>query len=164
MKKIFYLLILSAMLIASCQPESKPVDTTATEKAVNSLMDTYLKFWNARDVQSLTALLTDNGLFCGTDPSEFMDKKLLSEGWAEIWADTTASHSYTVDKRVIRVASDGNSALVVEQFGMTQFTGKLQIRLVAQAVKSGDSWLIDFISWSFIPKNEDLGKLFKALE
>ena len=41
---------------------------------------------------------------------------------------------------------------------------KMPVRMVSHLVKSGNDWLIDFISISFIPNNEDLGKLNKALE
>jgi len=47
---------------------------------------------------------------------------------------------------------------------MEVFSQKMPMRIVYHLVKNGDNWLIDFISWSFIPNNEDLGKLNKALE
>ena len=66
--------------------------------------------------------------------------------------------------REIRIAADGNSAVSVEQMFMEVFSQKMPMRIVYHLVKNGDDWLIDFISWSFIPNNEDLGKLNKALE
>lgn len=29
--------------------------------------------------------------------------------------------------------------------------------------KSGESWKFDFVSWNLIPRNEDMGKINKAL-
>jgi ketosteroid isomerase-like protein len=127
-------------------------------------MDTYLNLWNAKDVNSLSALLADDGQFYGSDPAEIMDKKTLSDSWTKSFADTSANFSYTVEKRDILLAPDGNSAIVTEQFAFTQLTGKLKIRLVSQIVKSEDTWKIEYLSWSVIPKNEDLGKLVMALE
>ena len=44
------------------------------------------------------------------------------------------------------------------------FSQKIPVRMVYHLVKNGDNWLFDFVSWNFIPNNEDLGKLNKALE
>jgi ketosteroid isomerase-like protein len=127
-------------------------------------MDTYLKLWNAKDVNALLALLADDGLFCGTDPSELMDKKLISNAWALAFADTTLKFFFSVDKRIIRVTSDGNSAIVMEQFVRNPYTPKIPWRLVSHVVKTGNGWKLDFISWNLIPKNEDIAKLNKAVD
>jgi len=164
MKKLYYILIVAALLSVSCQPKPQTVDTAAVKEAVNTFMDTYLNLWNAKDVNSLSALLADDGQFYGSDPTEIMDKKTLSDSWTKSFADTSANFSYTVEKRDILLAPDGNSAIVTEQFDMSPFTGKLKIRLVSQIVKSEDPWKIEYLSWSVIPKNEDLGKLVMALE
>jgi hypothetical protein len=41
---------------------------------------------------------------------------------------------------------------------------QIPFRLVYHAAKTGDKWLIDFASRNFIPENEDISKLNKALE
>jgi ketosteroid isomerase-like protein len=164
MKKLFYLLIVAAMITVSCQPKTQTVDTTAAKEAVNTFMDNYLKLWNAKDVNSLSALLADDGQFYGTDPTEIMDKKRTSDAWMKSFADTSANFRYAVEKRDILLAPDGNSAIVTEQFVMSQVTGKLKIRLVSQLLKSEDTWKIEYLSWSIIPKNDDLGKLITALQ
>jgi ketosteroid isomerase-like protein len=127
-------------------------------------MDTYLKFWNAKDANSLTTLLVDDGLFCGTDPTELMDKKTITTAWIQAFTDTTLKFNFSVDKRKIRVTSDGSSAIILEQFTSNPYTPKIPWRLVSHAVKTDDKWKLDFISWNLIPKNEDIGKLNKALE
>ncbi len=108
--------------------------------------------------------MADDGLFCGTDPSELLDKKALSDMMTQSLADTTMIWSYSIDKREIRVAADGSSAIVLEQFTMPGISPKIPTRLVYHVVKASDKWMFDFISWSFIPKNEDILKLNKALE
>jgi hypothetical protein len=35
--------------------------------------------------------------------------------------------------------------------------------MVCHAAKTDDAWKFDFISWSFIPRNEDIEKINKAL-
>lgn len=152
------------MIIVSCQPKTQPVDIAAAKVEVNDFMDTYLKLWNAKDANSLTALLAEDGMFCGTDPSELMNKKTISDAWVQAFADTTLKFIFSVDKREIRVESDGNSAIVMEQFTVNPYTPKIPWRLVSHIVKTGDGWKLDFISWNLIPTNEDIPRLNKALE
>jgi uncharacterized protein (TIGR02246 family) len=166
MKKIYCLTLLAVMIIAGCQQkvQNKPVDMTAVKEEITILMDKYLNAFNTKDASTITALFADDGLFCGTDPSELMDKKTLSDMMTQSFADTTMIWSYSIDKREIRVATDGSSAIVLEQFTMPGISSKIPTRLIYHVVKAGDKWMFDFISWSFIPKNEDIVKLNKALE
>lgn len=165
MKKIYYFPLLAVMIIAGCQPkvQNKPVDLAAVKEEITILMDKYLNAFNTKDASTITALFADDGLFCGTDPSELMDKKALSDMMTQSFADTTMIWNYSIDKREIRVATDGSSAIVLEQFTMPGISSKIPTRLIYHVVKAGDKWMFDFISWSFIPKNEDILKLNKAL-
>lgn len=166
MKKIYCLTLLAVMITAGCQPkmQNKPVDLAAVKEEITILMDKYLNAFNTKDASTITALFADDGLFCGTDPSELMDKKALSDMITQSLADTTMIWSYSIDKREIRIATDGSSAIVLEQFTMPGISSKIPMRLIYHVVKAGDKWKFDFISWSFIPKNEDILKLNKALE
>ena len=166
MKKSIYIFSIAVIIITACQPKTKTVtvDTAAAKIAVTTLLDKYNSAWNAKDVSTMTALLTDDGLFCGTDSSELMDKKTLSAGWTQAMSDTSMNFNYSVDKREIRIAADGNSAIALEQFNMKAICPKIPVRLIFHVVKSGDNWMIDFLSWALIPKNEDIEKLNKALE
>jgi len=165
MKNLFLIVFVAASVFA-CQPKPQPVvvDLTASKAEVNTLMESYLTAWNARDVTTLVSLITDDGLYCGSDPTEWMDKKTTADAWTMAFSDSIANFSYSVEKREIRITSDGNSAIVIEQFTMKAFAPKIPVRLVSHAVKTGNGWKLDFISWSFIPKNEDIRKLNMALE
>jgi ketosteroid isomerase-like protein len=141
-----------------------PVDTESAKVAVSALFDKYNSAFLAKDANTLIALLTENALACGTDPSEFWDKKQISAAWTQSFADTSLKISYSRDKREIRVSRDGNSAIVVEQFTFPLISPKISVRCIYYAVKYDEKWMVDFISWNLIPKNEDLAKLNKALE
>ena len=141
-----------------------PVDTESAKIAVSVLFDKYNSAFSAKDANMLIALLTEDALTCGTDPSEFWDKKQISAAWTQSFADTSLKISYSPDKREIRISKDGNSAIVVEQFTFPLISPKISVRCIYHAVKSDEKWMIDFISWNLIPKNEDIGKLNKALE
>ncbi len=166
MKKILYVMLLAVMTITACQTKTKviPVDTAAAKVAVTTVLDKYNSAFKAKDANALMILFTNDGLYCGTDSRELLDKASLSNMMNQAFADTSLKVNYSIDKREIRIAADGNSATSVEQMIMKAFSQKMPVRMVYHLVKNGDNWLFDFISWSFIPNNEDLGKLNKALE
>jgi uncharacterized protein (TIGR02246 family) len=166
MKKTFYVTLVAVMIIIACQPKTKtvPVDTAAAKVAVTTVLDKYNSAMKAKDANTIMTLLTDDGLYCGTDSKELLNKADLLSGMNQSFADTTLVMNYTIDKREIRIAADGNSAIAVEQMFFKAYSQKIPIRLVYHLIKNNDNWLFDFVSWNFIPNNEDLGKLNKALE
>jgi uncharacterized protein (TIGR02246 family) len=166
MKKIYYLLLVAAMIITACQTKTKivPVDTAAAKVAVTALLEKYNSAMKAKDANTLMTLLTEDGLYCGTDSKELLSKAELSNMMNQTLADTSLVMNYAIDKREIRIASDGNSAIALEQMFFKAFSQKIPIRMIYHLVKNNDNWLFDFVSWNFIPNNEDLGKLNKVLE
>jgi ketosteroid isomerase-like protein len=154
------------MTITACQTKTKivPVDTAPAKVAVTTALDKYNSAFRSKDANALMTLLTDNGLYCGTDSKELLDKASLSNMMNQSFADTSFKVNYSIDKREIRIATDGNSAIAVEQMFFKAFSQKIPVRMVYHLVKNNDNWLFDFVSWNFIPNNEDLGKLNKALE
>jgi uncharacterized protein (TIGR02246 family) len=166
MKKTFYVTLVAVMIIIACQPKTKtvPVDTAAAKVAVTTVLDKYNSAMKAKDANTIMTLLTDDGLYCGTDSKELLNKADLLSGMNQSFADTTLVMNYTIDKREIRIAADGNSAIAVEQMFFKAYSQKIPIRMVYHLIKNNDNWLFDFVSWNFIPNNEDLGKLNKALE
>jgi uncharacterized protein (TIGR02246 family) len=166
MKKTFYVMLVVVMTITACQTKTKivPVDTAAAKVAVTALLEKYNSAMKAKDANTLMTLLTEDGLYCGTDSRELLSKAELSNMMNQSLADTSLVMSYSIDKREIRIASDGNSAIALEQMFFKAFSQKIPIRMIYHLVKNNDNWLFDFVSWNFIPDNEDIGKLNKALE
>jgi len=166
MKKIYTTLSMAVLVIVSCQqtPQVIPVDIEAEKAAVAALFDKFNSAFNAKDAAAMTAFLTEDALSCGTDPTEFWNKKQITDLWTQSLADTALKINYSYSKREIRVAADGNSAIVVEQYIMPFLSSKIPLRNVCNAVKTNENWMIDFLSWNFIPKNEDIPKLNKAVE
>jgi len=166
MRNTLIFLMMAMIILAACQPKPKtvPVDTAAAKDSVSTLLDKFNSAMKAKDANTIAALITEDGLICGTDPSEFWDKSRFVEEWKKAAADTSVKFTYSIDKQEIRIASDGNSAIAIEQAILASLSPKIPFRLVYHAVKTGDKWLIDFASWNFIPKNEDIPKLNKALE
>lgn len=132
--------------------------------AVSSLLDVFHKAFKEKDAGTLMSLLADDGIFCGTDPSEVWNKKQTAAGFEQGFADPSMIFDILVDKREILVAEDGRSAIAIEQAFFKFISPNIAWRTVYHAFKSGAEWKLDFVSWSFIPRNEDIGKLNRALE
>lgn len=161
MKKLLLLATLAILIIAACQPNAKVdvVDMKAANKAIDKLSDTYLLAWNTKDQASLIDLTSDEGIFFGSDPSEILDKKGLTEMFSMVFSDTTTDYSYIVNLREIKLAKDGKSGLVIEHINMNGWSPEMPMRQTFQFVKSGSDWKIEFISWGFLIQNEKVQKL-----
>jgi len=74
--------------------------------AVTALLDKYNSAFKAKDVATLAAFLAEDGLYCGTDPSEIWDKKQASVGFEEGLASISLVIDHTVDRREMLIAED----------------------------------------------------------
>jgi uncharacterized protein (TIGR02246 family) len=166
MKRLLLVLFIVAIAFTSCLTKTKglPADLTAAKVAVTKVLDTHWSAVKAKDANAVLALLTDDVLSCGTDSKEFWNKTDLYNSIEQVFADTSLKIDITIDKREIRIAKDGNSAIALEQMFMKPYSEKIPVRNIYHLVKVNDIWQIDFTSVSFIPNNEDIGKLNKALE
>jgi ketosteroid isomerase-like protein len=166
MRKFFFFFFILAIITASCQTGQKvaPVDPAEAKAAVTRILDSHWSAVKAKDADAVMALLTDDFLSCGTDPREFWNKTDLYNSVRQMLADTSFHFDVTVDRREIRIARDGNSAIAIEQMVVKPFSQKMPIRTVFHLVRENNAWLIDFSGTSFLVNNEDIEKLNKALE
>jgi uncharacterized protein (TIGR02246 family) len=166
MRKTLFVLSVAVIILIACEqkPKIATVDKEAAKEAIVSVLDKYHSCLFNKDINSMLPLMAEDGLYCGTDSKEFLDKSAISNAMTQMFADTTLKVSYLIDKREVRIAADGNTAIAVDQFIMALISPKIPVRWVFHLVKTGDAWLIDFTSLSLIPNNEDLGKLNGALE
>ena len=164
MKKYVLLLFIVALIITSCQTKVIPVDLAAAKVAVTKVLDNYWSAFKAKDANAVLTLYTDDILSCGSDSKELLNKAEISNAIKQMLADSSLKINFTLDKREIRIAKDGNSAIALEQMLWRPMSQKIPIRIVYHLVKVNDNWLFDFLSASFIPNNEDISKLNKALE
>lgn len=150
--------------LKKAQEAKKLEGREAVKASVAALLDKYDSSFKAKDAPAVIALLAKDGLFCGTDPTEIWNKKQISEAWTQAFAETSMTIDFTVDKREILVAEDENSAIAIEQLYFKFISPNIMWRVIFHAFKSGEDWKLDFISWNFIPKNEDIEKINKAVE
>ncbi len=118
MKKLLVItaLLLFAGIAFGQTSKTTQVDFETEKAAVADLFDKYYSAINAKDAATLATFLTEDVLVCGTDPSEFWNKEQITDAWTQGLADTTLEINITIGKREIRVADDGSSVIVVEEY------------------------------------------------
>jgi len=163
MKDNLIVLLIFAVTFVSCQTKTK-VDMTESKDAVAKVLDAHWSALKAKDADAVIALVTDDFLSCGSDSKEFWNKTDMYNTVKQMLANSELKIDITVDKREIRIAKDCNSAIAFEQMFLTPFSQKIPVRTVYHFVKENNTWLIDFTSTGFIPNNDDIDKLNKALE
>jgi len=166
MKKTAFLIWAVLVILTSCQqkPVTVAVDPEAVKAELATFMDEYNVVYKAMDINKMTALCNDNAMFLGTDPSEFWNKKQITDLFMAQASDSTMKIEFKVDRREILVAADGKSAIIVEQFFIPLISTKLQVRCIDKVVKVNDKWMFDLLSWNIVARNEDIPKLNAALE
>lgn len=81
----------------------------------------------------------------------------------DMFADQSFSPSISVSQREIHLDKDGNSAIVMDQF-FFEWNKKIPVRHIAHFVRTGDQWICNFLSTTYVPNDEDMGKIFNALK
>jgi ketosteroid isomerase-like protein len=71
------------MVIIACQqtPKTVPVNVEAEKAAISVLFDMLMAAYDAGDAAALVTFFTEDGSFCGTDPSEFMNKQEIKDAF-----------------------------------------------------------------------------------
>ena len=162
MKSILCVMLLVSLMSISCK--TKTVNTDKAKSEVTAQLDKYWASLMNKDMNSLEDLFTDDGLFCGTDPKELLNKKGYVDLSKQTLADTSIKWKCIIEKREVRLAGDGSTAIALDQFLAPGFSQKIKFRLVAYLIKTKNIWKIDFLSLGVIPLNEDFEKLNKALD
>ena len=171
MKKNILFAILAVIFIAGCQPkvddkqekQDEPIDLASVKDSISLVMDNYFEAYNSKDLETYSNLLADDGLFCGTDPGEFWNKKEIVDMVKLQFADTSFNWTLSPDNQEIRVSSNGMSAIIVSQYLVTQISPKIPIREITHIIKAENRWLISFTCYNFITENENVEKLNQAL-
>ncbi len=161
------LLLFSVVLILSLGCVTNTFAQQADEavvKEITSICDNFYSEMKSINVDAFKKIMTDNSLYCGTDPGEFWTKDEMLKLLSQMAENKSLKLELSVDKRVIRVGADGKSAVVVEQSAANWISKNIPVRLVSYWIKTGDGWKLDFQSASMVPKNEDLVKIDKMLK
>lgn len=142
--------------------KSDQVDIQAEINMINDLMDKMDAEFEKGDATTFLSSLSDDALVCGTDPSEFWNKEQYL-GMQDTGSNDNAPDFKYIDDRVVKVAPDGNSAIVVNQF-MIGWSPNIPLRNDFHLIKTDEGWKVFFVNIAFIPKNEHIGMINKAIE
>jgi hypothetical protein len=161
MKKIICLLFGAAMAVTAFTSKniSSTVQTQTTNEAIIALLDKFHKSFGNRDTATLRTVMTNPGLFCGTDPIEITNDREFALDYLiqSYFADTATV--YAVNTREIQIASDEKSAISVEQFIYTPRSRYLPVRCNIHLIKIKDRWMIDSFVHSFVISPYDMEKI-----
>lgn len=168
MKTNILFVFLAIVFVVGCQPKvqdkpDKPVDLASVKDSISLVMDNYFKAINTKDLEAYSSLLADDGLFCGTDPDEFWSKNEVVDLMKQQFADTSFNWNISPDKQEIKVSPNGMSAIIVNQYLVTQLSPKIPMREITYINKAENKWLISFTGYNFITENENVDKLNKVL-
>lgn len=162
MKRNLLVIFIAVLSLTACKQTPATVDIEGETAVIDSVFNKFNNAFDARDVTTLASLLTEDALCLGTDPSEFLTKQQITDMWKQMLADSAILINYLSERR-IKVATDGNSATVIEQYMMPAISLKIPWRNAYHLVKVNDKWMIDVLNCALIPKNEDMPKLNQAL-
>ncbi|MFN8239751.1 MAG: hypothetical protein U0X39_03260 [Bacteroidales bacterium] len=166
MKTRVFFFCIAMLFIASCQQQNKvvPVDLSAEKTTLNGRMDQFNADMKSGNVSGLVSALTDNGIWCGTDKAEVLDKPGITKLLEQSMTDTTFKMTFNVDRRELIVSPDGKSAIGMDQMVISNISPSVPVRSVIHFIKVDDKWMYDFFSIAFIPDNKDIALINKAME
>jgi len=160
--------MLSLLVLWGCNETPKTLSDAEKEgvkEEVASAVQKYHDETTAKNIDTVMSLFTEDGLYCGTDKDEFWSYTDLTNMMKYMMSDSANTLVYNIEKLEIKVSNDGKSAIAVEQYHMPHVFGEnLPVRSITHLVKVEDSWKIDFLNWSLLPANQDLGKIITVLE
>ena len=101
MKKIYFPLLATMILVASCQMKTKtvPYDPIAAKAEVSKALDSINMAAKARDNKTFLSFFTEDGLYCGTDPKELWTKEDYAKLVEKMLADTTMHFDMKITNR-----------------------------------------------------------------
>lgn len=161
----------AALMLLACQPPATeeaetaaPVDVQQVESEVRAFVADFMAAQKRFDFEAIRGMTADDGLFMGTDPGELFGKDELMGEMQRISEIEGVDLDFTVDEERIRVADDGQSAVVVQQFMLDLISQHIPVRWTYHLVKEGDGWLVDVTNIALIPLNRDLRRIDAAFE
>lgn len=161
MKKIIYFLTFSVLIITAFGPsaDNSVSQTQTTYDAIAATLDMFHKSFGNRDTATLRTILTNPGLYGGTDPMEISNDRdfVLDYLMNSYFADTATA--YSVNSREIQIAGDEKSAIAVEQFIYPPRSKIFATRCNIHLVKINKKWMIDSFVHSLVISTDDMEKI-----
>lgn len=177
MRKIIFPVI-AMMLLLACTESDKPtsqvaednstpvtqavVDTAKARQDLNAMADDIHNLFKKKDIAFVDKYMAKDGIYLGTDPTEILTYDEFRDYEQQMFSDTALKiPDYKIARREIVV--NGPSAIIIDQYFFPDISEKVMLRNISHARHENGKWMVDMFSWNFIPKNEDVPKINKAL-
>ena len=161
MKKLFFYIISSVIIITafSTKTNKSSYQIQTPNDDIIAILNKFHTSFGRRDTATLKSILTNPGLYCGTDPIEISNDRnfVLDYLMQSYFADTATV--YSVNTREIQITSDEKSAISVEQFIYPPRSKNFPTRCNIHLVKIKDKWLIDSFVLSLVISPYDMERI-----
>ncbi len=166
MKRNLFLTVFVVILLTGCKQKAQNVtiDLDAIQKEASSLIDKYQDAVFSKDLDALSSTMAEDGLYCGSDPTEIWTKQEMIGLWQVLFADSTYDTKFNVELRKIKVSKDGHSAIVMQHAKYPGFSPKLKVRQTYHMSTQANNWMFDYIDYAILFGNEDIVRVNEALE
>jgi ketosteroid isomerase-like protein len=162
MKTIFPLLMLALLAACTTTPAPDPVDLAAEEVAISEVFDLLFNAVDEKNIEQLASVLADDGMFMGTDPRELFPKDSIVAAWRQMMQMPEIPPFDFLSDPYIRIHPDGKTAVAAYQYTWNLFS-PIPMRQTFWMVKSETGWQVDFFDFSFVPYNDQIPLLNKAV-
>ncbi|WP_299700790.1 nuclear transport factor 2 family protein [uncultured Pontibacter sp.] len=177
MRKVYFSVLAILMLVACSESERATeqqaagnqtptthtaVDTAKARQDLNALADEIHNLFKKKDIAFVDKHMAKDGIYLGTDPNEILNFNDFRAYQEQMLGDTAVRiPDYKIERREIVI--NGASAVIIDQYFFPDLSEKMMIRNISHARHEDGRWMVDMFSWNFIPRNEDVEKINKAL-
>jgi len=148
MKKIAFLTLAAAIILAACQPKTAPVDLKAEADAIRNLEDQCAAANHAKNVDKIMSVISADFVGMPQGAPRMAVPDSLRKRMELLFADSTIlwdTYKFTCDK--IEVASSGDLAYV---YGIQSLTVKTPKGPVEDVGKGVDIWKKENGEWKAV--------------
>jgi len=148
MKKIAFLTLAAAIILAACQPKTAPVDLKAEADAIRILEDQWTAANQAKNVDKIMSVISADFVGMPQGAPRMAVPDSLRKRMELLFADSTIlwdTYKFTCDK--IEVASSGDLAYV---YGIQTLTVKTPKGPVEDVGKGVDIWKKENGEWKAV--------------
>jgi ketosteroid isomerase-like protein len=148
MKKIAFLTLAAAIILAACQPKPAAVDLKAEADAIRNLEDQWTAANQAKNVDKAVGMVSAEFIMMPPKVPLSTGPETIRKNMESMFADSTIlwdTYKYTCDK--IEVASSGDLAYV---YGIQTLTVKTPMGPVEDVGKGVDIWKKENGEWKAV--------------
>nr|WP_319400542.1 nuclear transport factor 2 family protein [uncultured Carboxylicivirga sp.] len=140
------------------------IDLNVIQREISTLLDKFHRAFKSWDMDTISDMMSEEMLYMGTDQAEIVDKYGFIKETAEYASALNQDLNYMIDKRIVRVNHDANTATSIEEFYEPLFSKTMAYRVTINWVTIHNEWKMDFVNWGCIPSNELIEKIDRRMQ